>query len=91
MIAQGKLYTITCADAETERRLVEPLMKGYPAGSRVCITTNIVIDADLHLYVNGEFACTYTPETINDTQYWLFSFFMPAEDVTIELKVVGGM
>ncbi len=90
MIAQGKLYTITCADAETERRLVEPLMKGYPAGSRVCITTNIVIDADLHLYVNGEFACKYTPETINDTQYWLFSFFMPAEDVTIELKVVGG-
>lgn len=90
-ISASKLFTVTCADSDTEERLIEPLRGAYPSGYEVRIVTNIIMDADLHLYINGEFACTYTPERINDTQYWVFSFIMPEENVTIELKVVGGM
>lgn len=90
-VSSGKLFTVTCANSDTEKRLIEPLQSAYPSGYEVRIVTNIIMDADLHLYINGEFACSYTPQTINDQQYWVFSFVMPEKDVVIALEVVGGM
>lgn len=90
-VSPSKLFHITCADTKTENFLIEPLQSAYPSGYEVQLFTNVIMDADLHLYVNGTFACTSKAVAIGEQYYWIFTFIMPEEDVTIELKVVGGM
>lgn len=85
-------YQITCADRFTQEMLMEPLQEIYAAGAIVTIKTTILYDADLHLYVNGEFVCSQTAMQTDGTYtHWEFYFTMPKDDVVIELKASGGL
>ena len=72
--------------------LLEPLPAEARAGTRVTFRTQIVMDADIVAYCNGEKLPSYT-SVQEDGQYiaWEFAFIMPAQDCVIDLKVVGGM
>ena len=61
--------------------LYENLPEKAVAGEKVSIKTNILIDADCLVYVNG----VLIEETLLDeiTDYWLYEFIMPESDVTI--------
>ncbi len=86
-VSGSRCYQLCCTDERTASFLLEPLPQEYPAGQEVILMTSIICDADLHLYVNGEFVCSET--TLED--HWEFSFIMPEKDTTIELRTHGGM
>lgn len=85
-------YAITYADEFTESLLLgDPVRSGRP-GTVVTLKTEILLDADLELYVNGEFVCKQQEAYAWDgSNYWEFHFSMPAADVTVQLKASGGM
>lgn len=86
-VSSSRLFHLSVANEMTGSLLLEPLGWEYPAGLEVILLTHIVCDADLHLYVNGEFICS---ETARD-DHWEFRFIMPQEDTVIELRTSGGM
>ena len=71
------------------------LLEDYPTfgvpGEIVEIRTNIIYDADLILHVtySDHFNQILHYESVDD--YWLFSFTMPGNPVTISYDIVGGM
>ncbi len=84
-------HAVRCADADTQNLLLTPLMPYYYENTPVTVQTNILCDADLELYVNGEFVCKQTAIETNGTYtHWEFYFTMPAQDAVIQLKVRGG-
>lgn len=88
----AEVFTVSYADSDTEELIIEPLMANYHEGAIVTIKTNILYDADLQLYVDGEFVCSQTAVKTGDAYtHWEFYFQMPDHDVTIQLKVSGGM
>ena len=88
--SQRPKYTL--AAGEGADLLLEPLPAEARAGTRVTFRTQIVMDADIVAYCNGEKLPSYT-SVQEDGQYiaWEFAFIMPAQDCVIDLKVVGGM
>lgn len=52
------------------------------AGDMVEIRTGILFDADIHVYVDGQ----EIEKTHYDSDYWGYSFIMPARDVLITAK-----
>ena len=88
--SQRPKYTLTAGEGAD--LLLEPLPAEARAGTRVTFRTQIVMDADIVAYCNGEKLPSYT-SVQEDGQYiaWEFAFIMPAQDCVIDLKVVGGM
>ena len=56
------------------------------AGERVTIATNIIIDADLWVYANGE----RIEQVPYDAAWWAYTFVMPDEPVHITFDVVSA-
>lgn len=84
-------YQATYVNNFTFDLLLEPLEEFYTCGQIVTLKTEILYDADLHLYVNGVFICSQTEAFSSDgSNYWEFHFTMPAGDVVIEFKAVEG-
>lgn len=89
-IGEYRRYEISYADG-----LKLYLLEDYPTfgvpGEIVEIRTNIIYDADLILYAtySDHFNQTLHYESVDD--YWLFSFTMPGNPVTISYDIVGGM
>lgn len=83
-------YPIFFADEFTSEMLLEPLAESYFPGQTVTLKTDILCDADLHLYVNGEFVCSQTTVDTEDGYIWEFYFTMPAENVVIDFVPVEG-
>lgn len=89
-VEYGVVHTISYENAFTESLLKEPRITEGRPGVRIEIRTEVLMDADLELYVNGEFICKQTVENADDgSYYWAFSFVMPDEDVVIQLKPDG--
>lgn len=88
--APGEKYSLTAGEGADF--LLEPLPAEARAGTRVTFRTQVVMDADIVAYCNGEKLPSYT-SVQEDGQYiaWEFAFIMPAQDCVIDLKVVGGM
>ena len=88
--SQRPKYTLIAGEGAD--LLLEPLPAAARAGTRVTFRTQVVMDADIVAYCNGEKLPSYT-SVQEDGQYiaWEFAFIMPAQDCVIDLKVVGGM
>lgn len=59
----------------------------YLPGQELTIQTNILLDVDLHMYVNGEFHSKQTPRDTKKGYIWEFYLIMPNNDVIITFKV----
>ena len=64
--------------------LAENLLEVYSAPSPVTIKTNVLMDADIAIYVNDK--RIEKDENISDDNYWYYSFIMPYEDVVIRIE-----
>ena len=67
--------------------LFEDLKPTYQQGAFIVIKTHVIIDADIEIYVDG----VKIPQTYYDSDRWEYSFTMPAKDVEIEIRIVGGI
>ncbi len=66
--------------------------KRYRAGDQVTIKTHILTDIDIECFINGKSIGKQTPvETDEHYTHWEYYFEMPAEDVTVTFKLIGGM
>ncbi|MFA7560644.1 MAG: hypothetical protein WCY80_00910 [Candidatus Izemoplasmatales bacterium] len=63
--------------------LVYPLESQYKANTVVIVTTQIIYDANIVLYLNGELVT----QTSADTPYWTYEFIMPEEDSVLNFNV----
>ncbi len=77
---------------EGERDLLYESPEGrYDPDTEIVIKTHIVYDADVECFVNGKSIGTQTTiMTDGEYTHWEFYFTMPAEDVVVTLKTVGG-
>lgn len=88
--APGEKYSLTAGEGADF--LLEPLPAAARAGERILFRTDILMDADIVAYLNGERLPAYTPvQEGGDFVAWEFAFTMPAEDAVIDLKVEGGL
>ncbi len=83
-------FKLTITGTASDMLYEEPA-KRYNAGDTVVIKTHIVMDADIECFLNGESIGIQTP-IMTDGKYthWEFTFVMPSEDSTLEIKTVGG-
>lgn len=61
--------------------LLTPILPYYKAGTVIKIKTHVIMDAGIHIFVNGD----EIPMTYYDSDYWGYEFVMPAEDITIHI------
>lgn len=66
--------------------LVESCPESAKEGDAVEIRTEILYDADIRVFVDGE----EIPQTHYDSDYWAYSFTMPGHAVTVRIEVVDG-
>ena len=81
--APQKTYQITC-----DRNLVNVLIDAPESaknGETVEIKTSTITDTDLKLFANGE----EIERTHYDSDYWGYTFVMPAEDVIVTAEFTG--
>lgn len=84
---QSTQHSVACFNDYTKELIIEPLAESYGAGTLVTVKTHILLDTDLHLYVNGAYICDQTAIAENgEYTHWEFTFTMPDHDVTIQLK-----
>ncbi len=91
--SDGVTYALTVDDPD--QLLLERPQARYRAGETVALKVTILMHADVVVTVNG---VPLSFEEIHDksvarglAHYNLFSFVMPAEDVTVVLRVSGGI
>ena len=50
-----------------------------------------IMDADLYMYVDGEFYSKQTSIETDEGYIWEYTFTTPIDEATLEFKVEGGM
>lgn len=79
----NETYEIKYELGYAERYFADPPMKAQ-AGELVELRTNgILLDADIHVYVDGQ----EIGKSHYDSDYWGYSFTMPEEDVLITAEI----
>lgn len=65
----------------------------FAENTTIVLHSYIIYDADLAMYVNGEFNKIQNDVYLKDEQryIWEFTYVMPASDTTLEFKTTGGM
>ena len=81
MSTGDKLYSIHY-DLDTAASCFTGTPSEAKAGETVEIKTEILLDADIHVYVDGQ----EIGKTHYDSDYWGYSFIMPDKDVLITAK-----
>lgn len=61
----------------------------YAPGTLLRFYANPIMDADLAMYLNGEFHSIQTSIETDDGYVWEYCFEMPDRDTTIEFKIEG--
>ena len=69
--------------------LIENVSGIYTAGTTLEIYSHPLMDADLAMYVNGEFHQIQDTVKIDGEYRWRYSLVLPYEDIVIEFKTVG--
>lgn len=69
--------------------LIENVSGLYTAGTTLEIYSHPLMDADLAMYVNGEFHQIQDTIKVDGEYRWRYSLVLPAEDIVIEFKTVG--
>ena len=63
----------------------------YAPGTVIKLHSYPICDADLEMWVDGEFFCKQTDVTVNGQFMWEFTFVMPIDPATLTFKVGGGI
>ena len=58
----------------------------FESGTKIVMHSRPIMDADLAMYINGEFHSIQNTIRVNDEYVWEYSFVMLARDTTIEFK-----
>ena len=83
-VNNGNVYSLTITGAV--EYVIEDISGEYAENSLIMISTQILIDTDIEVYVNGMKA--EKDKTSNHKGTELFIFSMPSEDAVVEIKVV---
>ncbi len=76
---------------ENDEFLYEKLNDKYKEGEQVVVKTEILLDASITVYVNGEsIGMGKAIETGDEYTHWEYYFTMPSKDVVIKLEVTDG-
>ena len=82
-----EFHSISYQDADAERLLIDGYApKRAKPGDTVVLRTAPIMDANLDFYANG----VKLENTLNDSDYWEYTFIMPDEDVVITHDIIGG-
>ena len=79
------IYKLTIID---EDNLIydKPTETSCESDTKIVMHSRPIIDADLAMYINGEFQSIQNTIIVNDEYVWEYSFIMPERDTTIEFK-----
>jgi len=79
------IYKLTIID---EDNLIydKPTETSCESDTKIVMHSRPIIDADLAMYINGEFHSIQNTIIVNDEYVWEYSFIMPERDTTIEFK-----
>ena len=82
---QHHIFKLTIID---EDNLIydKPTETSYESDTKIVIHSRPIMDADLAMYINGEFHSIQNTIIVNDEYVWEYSFIMPERDTTIEFK-----
>ena len=69
--------------------LIDDITGVYSAGIMLEFYAYPIMDADLAMYVNGEFYQTQDTVKIDGEYRWRYSLLLPYEDIDIEFKVIS--
>ena len=64
----------------------KPTETSCESDTKIVMHSHPLIDADLAMYINGEFHSIQNTIIVNDEYVWEYSFIMPERDTTIEFK-----
>lgn len=82
-------YSLTVVDPSN--LLIEPLKDNYKAGETVIVKVNILMDADVIAYLDGQNIGKYEViETNGEYTHWEFHFTMPDHDATLTFEIKDG-
>ena len=70
--------------------LTTKLLPAYAAGERVTVATDILMDACIAMYLNGEYIGSGEDVEIDGKYYWVYSFIMPDCDSVLKIQVEEG-
>jgi len=62
----------------------------FQSGSVLKFHANVIYDADLGMYINGELYSMQTAVETENGYIWEYTFTMIPEDVEIEFKIING-
>lgn len=64
----------------------KPTETSCESDTKIVMHSRPIMDADLAMYINGEFHSIQNTIIVNDEYVWEYSFIMPERDTTIEFK-----
>ena len=64
----------------------KPTETSCESDTKIVMHSRPILDADLAMYINGEFHSIQNTIIVNDEYVWEYSFIMPERDTTIEFK-----
>ena len=64
----------------------KPTETSCESDTKIVMHSRPILDADLAMYINGEFQSIQNTIIVNDEYVWEYSFIMPERDTTIEFK-----
>lgn len=79
------IYKLTIID-EDSFIYDKPAETSCESDTKIVMHSRPIIDADLAMYINGEFYSIQNTIIVNDEYVWEYSFIMPERDTTIEFK-----
>lgn len=79
------IYKLTIID-EDSFIYDKPAETSCESDTKIVMHSRPIIDADLAMYINGEFHSIQNIIIVNDETVWEYSFIMPERDTTIEFK-----
>lgn len=82
---QHHIYKLTIID-EDNFIYDKPAETSCESDTKIVMHSHPLIDADLAMYINGEFHSIQNTIIVNDVYVWEYSFIMPERDTTIEFK-----
>ena len=82
---QHHIYKLTIID-ENNFIYDKPAETSCESDTKIVMHSHPLIDADLAMYINGEFHSIQNTIIVNDEYVWEYSFIMPERDTTIEFK-----
>ncbi len=83
------VYSLKIVD-DNEFIYDKPVDEYFQSGKVLKFQSNVIYDADLGMYVNGQLSSIQKAVETENGYIWEYTFEMIPEDVVIEFKIVEG-